>query len=76
MVQLCKVSDETWKLIVQEGWIPKNRSVDTIISDLVNERNELRKYVAALQQMQNIDKDKMDELMSVLIAIFENGSKG
>ncbi len=75
MSRLLKITDETWKRIVAEGWSPKRRSVDMILNEVFDERNELRKYVFAMQQAQQLDKDKMDRLMNAMIAIFENGNR-
>lgn len=76
MSQVLKIRDDTWQRIVNEGWQPKNRSVDVVLNELFNERDELRRYVAAMQQMQNVDKDKMDKLTNALVAIFENVERG
>lgn len=46
-----------------------------ILNEVFDERNELRKYVFAMQQAQQLDKDKMDRLMNAMIAIFENGNR-
>lgn len=75
MTRLLKVSDDTWKRIVAEGWSPKRRSVDMILNELFDERDELRRYAYAMQQAELIDKDKRERLMNAMIAIFENGNK-